>query len=154
NARGKEVARLQEETAKRYQYVIEKFPEYQHVNLARYGLGMVHYRKGDYEKAAVVFETIPAADRNAALATTPYVLAECLIRQSPLKTDDAISAGRAQQQLTSATELLDGFIAADPKGTMVPDALIKLGHCLQRIAGLQAQPPERNKYLGAARAAY
>lgn len=154
NGRTKEIARLQDETAKRYQFVIDKYPEYQHLSLARFGLGMVHYRKGDYEKAAAVLENIPASDRGGALATTPYVLAECMIRQAPLKTDDAISAGRAQQQLEAAIEQLNGFIGADPKGAMTPDALIKLGHCLQRIAALQAQPQERNKFLQAARGTY
>jgi TolA-binding protein len=37
---------------------------------------------------------------------------------------------------------------------MVPDALIKLGHCLQRIAAMRAQPQERNQVLAGARGVY
>ena len=154
NTRQKEVARWQDETTKRYQHVVEKYPEYPHVSLARYGMGMVAYRKGDYEKAVTILESIPAADRSGQLALAPYVLGECLIRLTALKADDALAAGKAQSQLTAAAEQLDGFIGADPKGPLAADALIKLGHCQQRIAALQAQPPERNKYLGAARAVY
>ncbi|MBL8794849.1 MAG: tetratricopeptide repeat protein [Planctomycetia bacterium] len=152
--RAKEVARLQDETAKRYQNVIEKFPEFQHVNLARYGLGMIHYKKGDFEKAQATLDTIPQPERAGSLALTPYLLADCMIRQTPLKADDALAAGRVQQQLQGAVEQLEGFIASDPKGPLTPDALIKVGHCHQRLGQLQAQPPEKVKVLQASRAAY
>src|SRR5208283_4007899 len=78
NARAKEVARLLDEAGKRSPVVIDKYPEYTHVGLARYGLGMVLYKKGDYERAKEVLETVPAADRRGDLAATPYLLADCL----------------------------------------------------------------------------
>jgi len=154
NQRKQEVTRLQDEAGKRYQAVIEKFPEYQHVNLARYGLALVQYRKGDFEKARDVLDTIPQPERNGNLALTPYLMADCLIRLSPTKADDALTAGKVQQQLQTAVELLEGFVGGDPKGPMTPDALIKIGHCQQRLSALQAQPPERAKVLQAGRATY
>src|SRR4029077_10778976 len=44
--------------------------------------------------------------------------------------------------------------AAQPNGPQTGDALLKLGHCLTRLAALQAQPPERAKTLQAARGVY
>src|SRR5205085_1252019 len=48
--RDKEVKRLSEETVKRYAAVVDKYPEFPHANLARYGLAVALYRKGDLEK--------------------------------------------------------------------------------------------------------
>ena len=60
--------------------LIDRFPEHPQVSLARYGLAMGHYRKGDVEKASALFEAIPAAERNGELSVVPYVLADCFIR--------------------------------------------------------------------------
>ena len=118
NQRANELKRLHEETAKRYQMVIDKANEFTNVNvsLARYGLGMVHYRKGDFEKARTTLETIPVADRGGDLAVTPYLIADCLLRTTPTKVDDALTAGKVEEQLKQAGELLEGFIGGDPKG--------------------------------------
>jgi TolA-binding protein len=154
NARAKEVARLQDESAKRYKAVIDQFPEYQHVHLARYGLGMVLYRKGDFEKAKDVLEAIPAPERNGALLLTPYLLGDCFIRLAPTKTDDALTAGRAQEELKAAADALESFIGSDPKGALTPDALIKLGHIQQRLAALHADAKDRAPILANGRAIY
>lgn len=150
----KELPRLFDEAGKRYQEVITRFPEFAHVPLARYGLAMSHYRRHDWEKARAVLEAIPAAERTGDLAVVPYQLADCLIRLAPSRADDALAAGQLEQQLSTATELLDGFIAAQPNSPQTPDALLKLGHCWQRRASLLAQPPERAKFLASARTAY
>jgi cellulose synthase operon protein C len=152
--RAKEVARTTEEVLKRYQVVVEKYPEYPQINLARYGLAMAYYRKGDLEKAREKLETIPPGDRNGELAVVPYQLADCLLKLAPAKTDDAISAARLEETLKVAVEQLESYIGANPNGPQTPDALIKLGHCLQRQAGLLGQPPEKAKAYAAARAAY
>lgn len=155
NVRAKEVARLNDEAAKRYQTVIEKFPEFPHVSLARYGLAQMLHRKGDYEKCRDVLETIPGPDRNGSLAETPYLLADCQIRiAAPLKADDAIAAGKLEETLQAAVEQLETFVGGDAKAPLVPDALIKLGHCYQRLAGVRAQPPEKAKAITSARASY
>lgn len=154
NTRAKEVARLSEETAKRYQVVIDKYPEFQHVNLARHGAGLVSYRKGDFDKARGYFDAIPGPDRRGDLAGVPYLLADCLMRLAPTKVDDAIAAGKMREVLQPAVEMLESFIAADPKGTQTPNALIKIGLCQQRLAAIIGQPPEKAKVLTAARLAY
>jgi TolA-binding protein len=152
--RAQELARLNDEVAKRYQAVVERFPEFQYVNLARHGLALAYYRKGDLEKAKDVLGTIPAPERTGDLATVPYILADCLIRLAPTRADDALTAGKLEEQLKEAAELLDGFVGAQPNGSQTADALLKLGLCHQRLAQLLVQPPEKAQQLGAARAAY
>src|SRR5262249_15266124 len=66
--RQQELIRLNDEGTKRYQAVVEKFPEFAQVSLARYGLALGHYRKGDLEKAKEILEAIPAPERNGELA--------------------------------------------------------------------------------------
>ncbi len=152
--RAQELARLNDEVIKRYQVVVDRFPEFAYVSLARYGLGMGHYRKGELDKAKEILESIPAAERTGELAVVPYLLADCLIRQAPVKADDAITAGKLDEEMRAAAELLDGFVNAQPTSPQAPDALLKLGLCYQRLSGLLVQPPEKGKVLASARAAY
>ncbi len=152
--RDKTLARLLDEAAKRYQEVIDKYPEFTYVNHARYAVGMMFYRKGDYEKAHKALEGIAQADRNGDLALTPYLLADCLLRLAPAKADDALAAGKLQEQLQAAVELLTGFVESDPKGPQAADALLKLGLCYQRQAALLAKPEDRAKVLATARTTY
>ncbi len=151
--RSRETARWNDETLKRYQ-ALERYPEFAQINLARYGLAMAHYRKGELEKAREKLESIPAAERNGDLALVGYQLADCLIRLTPTRVENAIEAGQAEEMLKMAIEQLDGFITGNPNSPQTPDATIKLGHCLQRQAGILAQPQERQKALARARAAY
>src|SRR5262249_22149601 len=58
--RARETARWNDEVLKRSQVVVEKYPEFPQVNLARYGLAMAYHRKGDLEKAKEKLEAIPA----------------------------------------------------------------------------------------------
>ena len=116
--------------------VIDKFPEFMYVNLARYGLAQGFYRKGDLEKTREILETIPLAERNGDLAVVPYLLADCLMRLAPVKADDALAAGRMEEQLKAAAELLSSFVGAQPNDPQAADALLKLGLCHQRLAGL------------------
>lgn len=152
--RKRERDRWTDEAIKRYQVVIAKYPEFAHVTVARYGLGMAYYRKGDLDKAKETLQAIPAAERNGDLALVSYQLADIFIRQAPANADDALAAGKLQEQLKTAIELLEGFAASQPNGPQTADALFKLGHCQQRMAALLAQPPDRAKALAAARAAY
>src|SRR5581483_7164697 len=149
-----ELARLNDEAIKLYQAVADKFPEFAYANLARHGVALGYYRKGELEKAKDILEGIPAPERSGELAAVPYVLADCLLRLAPAKADDAIAAGKLQEQLQGAAELLEGFVNAQPNGPQTADALLKLGLCHQRLAALLVQPPERAKELGSARAAY
>jgi len=153
--RAKEMARWQDDTIKRYQAVIAKFPEAPQINTARYSLGLTYYNKGDLEQAKQVFASIPVAERNGDQAATPYIIADCIIRLAPRGTpEDALEAGKLEEQMKAAAELLEGFIDSQPKGPLAADALLKLGLCRQRQAGLQGQPAERTQAYNAARAAY
>lgn len=142
------------EAVKRYQRVVRKFPEFPHINMARQGLATAHYRAGDYTEAALAFATIADADRVGELATVPYLLADCLIRSLPPEADDALQAARLIEKAEQAAKLLEGFVAAQEKSPQVPDALLKLGHCHQRVGVLMANPAERTKMLTSAREAY
>jgi TolA-binding protein len=152
--RAREVSRWTEETIKRYQVVVDKYPEFTYVSLARYELAMAFYRKGDLAKAREKLEAIPSAERAGELAIVPYQLADILIRTAPAKADDAVEANRLEEQMKAAIELLESFVAAAPNSPQMPDALLKLGHCQQRLATLFVQPPDQAKAIGAARAAY
>ena len=154
--RQKEVARLTEETIKRYQVVVDKYPDFAHVNFARYGIGMAYYRKGDFEKAKEKLETIAASDRNGELAVVPYQLADCLLRLAPAKIeDDAVAAGKLLETLKGAIELLDGYIGGQPGSPQTPDAMLKLGYCYQAAwPRCSANPPSRRKRCRAARTVY
>jgi TolA-binding protein len=152
--RALELPKLYDEVARRYQIVVDRFPELPAIATAQYGLAMAHYRKGEFEKAQEVLEKIPVPERNGDLAVVSYALADCLIRLTPTKAEDALAAGQVQEKLQTAAELLDGYIATQPKAPQAPDALLKLGYCHQRVAALMAQPRERTKVLGNARGAY
>jgi len=152
--RARETAKRIGETIERYQVLVDKYPESAHVNLARYGLAMAYYQKGDLEKARQFLEAIPVGDRAGDLAVVPYQLADCLIRLAPVKTDDAIQAGKLEESMRTAAEMLQNFAASQPTGPQTPDALLKIGYCHQKLASVLAQPPEQAKELAAARAAY
>jgi TolA-binding protein len=153
--RAKVLPQLREETVKRLQNVIDKYPEYPQINLARYGLGLTYYRMADLDKARTALASIPGPDRNGELAAVPFIIADCLIRTAPTTIpEDALAVGKLEEQLKNAAELLDGFIAAAPQNPHAADALLKLGLCQQRMAALQGQPPERVKLFQAARQTY
>jgi TolA-binding protein len=152
--RARELARLQDEALKRYQVVIDKYPGFPHVQHARFGLAMILYRKGELEKAQQILEAIPQADRTGDLALVPYVLSDCLIRLAPARADDALAAGKMEEQLKAAAEHLEAFVGAEPTSPQAPDALLRLGLCHLRLAGLIVQPEEKAKGVAAARAAY
>jgi TolA-binding protein len=150
-----ELPKLFDEAAKRFQVVIEKYPEFERVNVARYSLGLTYHRKGEFDKAEQTFDSIAAPDRVGDLALTSYLLADCLMRLAPAKVgDDAIAAGKLQEQLQAAAQLLESFAGANPQSPEAPDALLKLGHCQQRLATVLANPQEKAAALQAARQAY
>src|SRR5262249_25754197 len=117
------------------------------------GLGLAYYRKGDLEKAQKALEAIPASERAGDLAVVSYQLADIHLRQTPARAEDAIAAGKIEERLKAASELLESFLAAG-ETPQTPDALLKLGYCQQRTAALLAQPADRQKALGRACAAY
>lgn len=145
---------LYTESIKRNAALIAKFPEFPQIQQARFALAMSQYRQEKWEDAAKLLTEIPAADRMGELVSVPYVLADCLIRTAPASADDALSAGKLLQQLNESIKLLDAFVAAQPNTPQTPDALLKLGHCHQRVADTMAPGNERNTALQTARAAF
>ena len=144
--RAKEVARLIDEMIQRYQVIVDKYPDFAQVHLARYGLGLGYYRKGDFEKARARLESIPVSERNGELAVVPYQMADCLLRLAPAKVeDDAVAAGKLLETLKGAAELLESFVGAQPASPRIPDAYLKLGYCHGRMAQLLGQPAEQAK---------
>ncbi len=149
-----ELARLFGEAIKRYQTLIDRFPEFESVPVARQGIGLSLYRLGKFDEAAARLAEIPESDRSGPLANVSYILADCLIRTLPTDSADALTAAALMQQLEDAVKLLQNFLASEAKSPYVPDALLKLGYCQQQMAGLIVDPQLRNQALATARAAY
>ena len=146
-----ELSKLFDEAAKRYQAVIEKGGEFERLSLARFGLAMCLFKKGEFDKAKDILAKIPNADRSGELAYTPYLLADCILRQAPATVRGAGETRKLLEALEEAAGLLDGFVNANPKAPEVPDALLKLGTCQMRQAALIAVPQERTPIVQAAR---
>jgi cellulose synthase operon protein C len=154
-AQANELPKLFEETKARFQKVIDKYPDFPKANVARYSLGLTFYRKGDLVAAQKILSDIPGPERGGDLGLTSFLIADCVLRQIPNTVpDDALAAGKMEEQLKSAAEALEAFLAAQPKDANAPDALIKLGLCQQRMAALIAQPKERVMMYNAARSSY
>ena len=152
--RDAELTRLFGEAIKRALPVIEKYPEFEYVSLARLSLATSYYQLGKFPEAIAALEAIPDSDRNGRGANVPYLLADCLIRTLPTDANDALAAAQLVNQLEQAIKLLDGFATSEAKNTDAPDALLKLGFCQQRMAGQMAEPEEQKKVLATARQTY
>lgn len=144
-----------QEAVKRYAALVQDYPESNYVNVARQGLGTAHYQLGDLDAARKAYESIPATERSGDLLTVLYQLADVHLRQMPARADDAVAAGRLEEKLKAAAELLDTFVGgAGEAAPLVPDALLKLGFVRQRQASLVANPAEQQKAYAEARAVY
>lgn len=142
------------DAAKKYEEVVAKFPEFDRVGRARYGLGLCHLAAEDWDKAAAAFEAIPAGERVGDLAGVSFVLADCLIRTAPAKAEDALQDNMLREKLGNAAALLDAFVAANPKAPETADALLKYGYCMKRLGTQLAPGNERNDALTKARTAF
>jgi tetratricopeptide (TPR) repeat protein len=149
-----EAQRLFGEAVRRYEAVLAKFPDFSHVHWARLGLGLSLHRLGEYAKALEVLQSVPGPERVGPLASVSYLLGDCLLRTVPTQGDDALAAGRMHEQLSQAGRLLESYLELEPNGPHAADALYKLGYCRRWIAGLLAEPQERNQMLALARQAY
>jgi tetratricopeptide (TPR) repeat protein len=152
--RAAELARLFTEAAQRYSAVVDKYPTFSQINLARYGLAVSLYRKGDSARARELLEAIPAAQRTGELAVVSYALADILLHTRPGKSGQAPPAEQTRNQVQTAATLLETFLGGQPAAPQAPDALLKLGYCQQRLASLAPQASDRAKFLGNARGAY
>ncbi len=153
--RQKDLPPLQEEAIKRFQHVVQKYPEFPKLPIARYSLGLTHYRKGDFDAAIKTLKDIPPAERGGELLLVPFLIADCIFRQTPtLIPEDALATAKMEEQIKETIELLETYVSGAPKSNETPDALLKYGLCQQRLAQLLQQPPDRVKCFQAARAAY
>jgi len=146
-----ELPKLFGEAEKRYRAVVDKAPEFDRIGYAWYGLAMTHFQRDEFDRAEVALNAIAAPDRANDLGYVPYLLAECRIRQVPLKADDALQVGMVREKLEAAKGDLEGFISAYPKAPEAPDAYLKLAYCQSRLAQLIEIPAERNPAFQAAR---
>ncbi|MCS6852494.1 MAG: tetratricopeptide repeat protein [Gemmataceae bacterium] len=135
---------LADEALRRYQRLLDRYPDFPHAALARYRLGVLLYRQGQFDKAKELFEAIPVQDRTGELAGASFLLVDCVLRSAPARADDALAAGQLQEALQTAIGLLDGFVASEPNGPKQADGLIKLGYCYQRLAELLADPKDKS----------
>jgi cellulose synthase operon protein C len=152
--RARDLAAHYDETIKRTEAVLKNFPEYPKILLVRHSLALVHYRKGDIQRAQKEWESIPAGERTGELAIIPYMLADCILRQVPIVVaDDALAIGKLDEQLQQAGDLL-GVYLGGPRTELTPDALVKYGYCKQRSAGFIAKMQDKQKMLQEARGIY
>lgn len=151
-----EVKQSYTEAIARYQKVIEKYPGFPRLSLARQGMAAAQYHLGQYAEAAATLAQIPDSDCSGPLESVPYLRADCLLRVLPKEApaDDALATARFLQQLEEIINLLSGYTAAYETGPLTPDAAIKLGYCQQRQADLIVDPQERQQILIKARGNY
>ena len=154
NANKQEVTAWWAESAQRYQQFLEKFPETDKAPAARYALAMTLFQRDDFAAALKLLEAIPAADRSGDLTYAFYFNAECLIRNAPLRVDDAAQAGELTEAMESSLRNLDAFVSGMPKAPEVPDALLKTGYCQTRLALMQANRDQKNAALNNARVTF
>ena len=143
-----------EEAIRRDLSLVERYPEFESINQVRHALALNYYRTGALDKARAVWEAIPTAERRESLVLVPYCLADCLLRQAPEHADDALAAGRLQEQLTQAIEQLTDFVQMEPDSPLAPEALLRLGFIHHRLANLLANPEEQNQQREAARTSF
>ncbi len=152
--RVREIDRLNDETARRCLVLIDRFPEFEQVPRARHALAMTYHRRGAFDKAREVLESIPPPDRQGDLALVSYLLADCLLRQLPERADDAVAAGRLLDQLKAAAEALTACVEDPSEPPFAVDALMRLGYCRRRLAALAGQEEEQKQWRERSRAAF
>lgn len=158
-SRRADVDRLFDEAIKRYDRLLKKYPEFQYINLARHGLATAYYQRGLFTEAHAILSAIAEADCSGDLASVPYLMADCLLRELPAEVNDALQAGKLIDRAEQASKLLAKFIAAQPNNPQTaspqtPDAMLKLAYCHQRIGVVLVDKVERQKMLTQARETY
>ncbi|HYG74072.1 MAG TPA: tetratricopeptide repeat protein [Planctomycetota bacterium] len=143
-----------DEAISRYKRLLEKHPEFAYVNLARYGMATALFQREKYNEAYTSLRVILDADRNGPLAGVNYLLADCLIRQFPAETNDAIQAAKLLDRAEQAARLLEKYVSSSPKSQTTAEAMLKLAYAYQRTGALLIDQNERQKTLQQARQIY
>lgn len=143
------------EAAGKFKEVVSKYPEFERANHARLGAAVCLSQLDKLDDAAKLLEGIPGPDRTGEVALAAYLLADILLRQTPLKVgDDALEENKAREKLTAAAGMFDSFAAGSPKAPEAANALLKLGYCQKRLGATLADVNERNQVLQKARDAF
>jgi len=142
--------RLSGEASRAYRTVIERFPEFPGVDLARYSLAQIHYRKGEYEKAQDILEKIrrPTARVNSRSCQCFWRLPDW-----PDSHKGLMMPWRQEKCRSNSTRPVNSwrFCSNQPDHALVPDALLRLGLCQQRLAAILSSGEEQKNMLKAAR---
>ena len=112
--------RLNAEAARRFQQILDKCPEFGHVQQARLSLAWLTYQHSDFDKVRALLEQIAPGERKDDLAAASYLLADCLIRTVPAQTDDAVAAGKAQEPTDAGGDLLTELVGRSRTPTATP----------------------------------
>jgi cellulose synthase operon protein C len=152
--RAAELKTRYEESIVKFKEVVDKFPEFERVNYARFSLAVCLTQLGNLEEAVKVFDAIPGPDRAGELSIASYMQADCLIRLAPTKAEDALQENQIREKLTAAAGQLESFVASNPKAPETAAALLKLGYCTKRLGSTLADQNERNQTLNRAREIY
>ncbi len=143
------------EATGKFKEVADKYPENERANHARLGAAVCLGQLGKLDDAAKLLEAIPGPDRSGELSLAAYLLADILLRQTPLKVgDDALEENKAREKLTAAAAMFDSFAGGNAKAPEAPAALLKLGYCQKRLGATLADPNERNQTFQKAREAF
>ena len=141
------------EAIRRFQKVLDRYPESPQAIIARQGQAMAFYDQGKYAEAAKLLSAIPEPDRMGELGSVSYLEADCLLRTLPPSSDDAIAQNRLIEQLDRSVSLFNAFLqsqAADPRPE-APEAAFKLAYAHTKLAGLIVDPVEKQKNSSMAR---
>ena len=138
----------------RYQGVVDDYPDFAHLNLARLGLGGALYRQGKYHEANTAMAPIPPAEIKDQLAEVPFLRADCLMRLVPEKPKTEADVLRVKQYLKEAVQLLNIYLGQNPKSPKTPEIYFKLGLCHQQQAAVMEDEEERGRLLKLAGGAY
>jgi TolA-binding protein len=151
NRLSEEAKKAYDEAQKRYESITSKEAEFERQHLARYGLAMCHFKKGELEKAQEQLEKIPDGERNGELAYASYLHADCLLRRCPAEVKGATQVRELLGNLEIVCKQLESFISANPKAPEIPEAMLKLGTSQARLGAFIKEPQERAQMLQTAR---
>lgn len=141
------------EALRRFQKILDKYPESPQAILAKQGQAMALYDQGKYAEAAKVLSGILEPDRMGELGSVSYLEADCLLRTLPAPSEDAIAQNRLIEQLDHSVSLFNSFLqsqAADPRPE-APEAAFKLAFGYTKLAELIVDPVEKQKNSSMAR---
>lgn len=142
--RDAQIKKAFQETAGRYQLVVDKHPNFEHANLARLGLGASLYRTGTFKGVDAILAPIPTEQMKGELAQAPILRANSLIQLAPAEIQNDEQRAKLHATLDEAIKLLAHFIASNPKSDQIPDAYVKMGLCNQ-LKAEQIQDEEQRK---------